>query len=297
MFVLSLLIVCGVVSLSCLKDVTFLNFGSSNEETLFRTTFHNLAQIVKIDVTIPMSLQSVSCFQFCRSVTLYRGENITDVSPLRTASRVKLSGFPLVVNINSLGHVPSLTLCQCSSIADISGLGKSGQNHVELFECHKIADFSPLSEVKIVTIHNCKLFCDDQEISGVSNLSLHCYHGPLSGFHFHHLKRLEISCHNCTEPFPLNLFRNIENITLFRCDFVSIEGIGYNKTVVVERCHQLTDISAFKNVPDVTIIYCYGINDITPLRNATRIRVKKNFDQEMQGYGTLKVPIAIWQYR
>jgi hypothetical protein len=49
------------------------------------------------------------------------------------------------------------------------------------------------------------------------------------------------------------------------------------------------------NVPDVTIISCNGIHDITPLKNATRIKVKKHSDQKMQGYGTLKVPVAIWE--
>jgi hypothetical protein len=224
------------VNLSSLIDVIFLNFCSLsrklNEETT-STAFHNLAQIVKIAVDIPISLRSVSCFEFCHSVTLHHGENITDVSPLRTVSRVKLSDFPLIDNINSLGHVPSLTLRHCSSITDISGLGKGGQNNVEVIRCHQIADFSPLSEVNTVTINNCKLFSDRHHISGVSSLSLTQYNGSFDHLYFQRLKKLEISYHHCPVPFPLNIFRNVENITLLCCDFVSIEGIGLNQTVAM----------------------------------------------------------------
>jgi hypothetical protein len=123
------------------------------------------------------SYNHLSLFKAASKVSLTRGYQILDVSPLSAVHSVSLIRFPQLVEISSLSSVRHLTIIHCDKIEDISKLG----NHqsITLGYCNRIKDFSSLKHVKKVKIVNCQYFNDLQPLSGVLSLTLVHYNGSI----------------------------------------------------------------------------------------------------------------------
>ena len=220
----------------------------------------------------------------------------SDLSCLANVRSLKLINFPNLVDISYLGHVKCLTLNSCGAITTLTGLGQPGQREVALKYLHGITDFSPVKSVQKLTVSCCNGFNDQQDISGVCELVLSCY-SSISALRFSRcLESFTLEDYTFTDEFPLSISSQVKYLILNRCAFKRVEGRGAVEKVRLLNCSQLVTVEAFRDVQDVTLIYCRGLRSIRCLHKVERLSVTRyKIDPPLDGFGEMKNLISIWK--
>ncbi len=168
-----------------------------------------------------------------------RGIGFKDLSSLRNAHRLFLSGILELTDVSLLGGVEELIIASCLNVKVICDLGRvsnlklfqgeinsleglgEGNSSVSLSGLPEKIDLTPLRSIHEVCLSYCDCLVHCRELANVQHLSI-------------------LYCQNFEDTSGLG---NLKSLSLVECDKLSrLVGIGRVGIVHLEACTQLEDI-------------------------------------------------------
>lgn len=215
---------------------------------------------------------------------VYLFANLADISMLRNAKSVKLSGFNDLKDVSPLANVKEVTFYYCY-LRDID-----------------IASLRDVPRLRIHQVHN--LYSSEKMQNQLVDVFT-----DFGGFgrnirpdfrSFLHVPNLSVALRFSTKDqlianeYVLS-FQNLQSLTLesFKWEIDKYEALGdiprvtlmcletqnitclgrKNRYVELNMCYSIEDVSSLKNVPVVTIIRCPGIKNMEVLGDVPRLKV------------------------
>ena len=109
-----------------------------------------------------------------RSLTVTQAPELSEFYNLRHLFSVQLNYCNRLRSLEGLGEVTVLTIRGCRELRSLEGLrnGKFDRT-IAIIDCQEVRDFSPLNNVRKVTISACPGFTDCSQVSGVKDLTIY----------------------------------------------------------------------------------------------------------------------------
>lgn len=215
---------------------------------------------------------------------VYLVANLTDISMLRNAKSVKLSGFNDLKDVSPLAKVKEVNFYHCySRDIDISSLRTVPT--LRIHQAHNLYSSEKMQNQFVDIFTDFGGFGRNvrtvfRSFSHVQNLSLTL---RLSSEEQLRASEYVLSFQNL-QSLTLERFKgeidkyealgDIPRVTLVSLETKNIKCLGRkNRYVELNMCYNVEDVSSLKNVPVVTIIRCPGIKNMEVLGDVPRLKV------------------------
>ncbi len=218
--------------------------------------------------------------------------NLTDISMLRNAKTVKLTGFKQLEDVSPLANVKEVSFYQCFNNC-IKGVDIWTLRYVPKLSISLSENVYSREKMQNQFVHLSIGFADFDETGGqlisnfrtfveVPNLSLFLFF-PFSEeqliaseylLSFQNLQSLTLNGYE-GEIDNYQVLGDIPRVTLrLLVTATSITCLGRkNHHVTLHMCYEVEDVSSLKNVPVVTIMRCPAIKNLEVLANVPRLKI------------------------
>jgi hypothetical protein len=260
----------------------------------------NNNRLKKVCLSLFENLKQVSFLRHLQELTLESCYQLVDVNCFHNIPKLTIKLCPRVSDISRLGKVHSLTLEECQRIEDVSSL--TDNYSVTLRFCYN----SKKSVFRFTNVHRLSVdvLNSATESLVLAREALTLKHLTLLNYcdEILHLSPLLVSLHvslylnSSVRPrYLLNTFQLLQDVTinyfntqvdfsplkrtpivrLYQCSFETLNGLGDNRYIRVERCKLLSDFSALKDVSRVEIIDCQKLKNGQDLLNVENLMIRQ----------------------
>lgn len=184
-----------------------------------------------------------------RKLTLPFKAQQVDLTPLGSLSKLRFNAnFCLITDITPLSKIPDLTISGCFRLTDFSVL--SSQRYLRIYNCSGLSDASSFRSIHKLVLHECHNFSDVSALYGVYDLTLLNCKGvkdisKLGNHHCLDIGSLEVADFSC--------FLHVPHVRINNCPISDASVLRYAKSVALEYCLNISDVSVLKNAKKVEI--------------------------------------------
>lgn len=201
-------------------------------------------------------------------------EGFFDYEKLSHLKKLHLLDAIQLTDITALQDIPDLSISNPILLKDFTKLGKQ-QKRLNIYNGTGLIDVNSFSKIHELILTECDGLIDVSPLKGIYylNLSFCRQVNDISCLGNHH--RLVIL--SCSENLiGYNSLVNIPYITLGSCDIEDITVLKYAKSIELNNCFQVKDISPIKDVKHILIKYCDNIHNIQELKNVYNLTIFSN---------------------
>lgn len=186
-----------------------------------------------------------------------------DLSTYSDVQSVRFVDFDELRDLSPLSECPRIELHRCHKIQDFSCLRK--QKFLFISESESLKDVRNFQNIKVVCLRQCENLIDVSPLFGVYDLSLiGCQQvRDISGLGNH--QKINISfCSYFLQGY--DALQHIPHVRLEACNISNVSCLRYAKSVSLEYCGLLADVSPLKGIERLTLTGCSNnLRDISSI--------------------------------
>ncbi len=254
----------------CVKDISGL--GNHHRLTLklmssSLTGYERLLHIPNV-ILHHSNITDLTVLQYAKVVSLRGCDKELDVGPLSNVKKLDIQTHSVLVNLDRLGNIPSLSLQLEDASNEVNDELLPYLNNRRLCLLARkwnITSFSSFSSsIQDLTIgRSGKLAALIHEGKGVK--------------YFEQLQFLTLEQIDGLNTLHVDGFADIPNVTLVHChELHDLNGLGGNRSVDLDCCWGLRDVSSIAKVPIVTLNCCSDVKDVESLSKVPRLKILNN---------------------
>jgi hypothetical protein len=160
-------------------------------------------------VQYSMVINNYSTLGHLKTLSISNCDSIADVSCFHNVQKLSLNSCANITDVSSLGNVHELSLTYCSGITDVSFLGKTYK--LSLKGCDNIFDISALENVHSLNLSYCPLVTDISSLKHVHELEL-C---EFDGTGFAGLEKIEKLVFNSPSITDIGVLTTLKELDIF----------------------------------------------------------------------------------
>lgn len=217
-----------------------------------------------LPIEIP-SLEKIAELSASLKSGFFDYEKLSHLKKLHLLDAIELT------DITALQDIPDLSISNPILLKDFTKLGKQ-QKRLNIYNGTGLIDVSSFSKIHELILTECDGLIDVSPLKGIYylNLSFCRQVNDISCLGKHH--RLVIL--SCSENLiGYNSLVNIPYITLGSCDIEDITVLKYAKSIELNNCFLVKDVSPIKDVKHILIKYCENINNLQELKNVYNLTI------------------------
>ncbi len=213
------------------------------------------------------NITDLKVLQYAKAISLRGCDKELDVSSLSNVMKLDIQTLSRLINLDKLGNIPSLSL----QLED-----ESNEVNDELLSCLKNRRLCLFARKWNIT----SFFAFSSSIQdltiGRSGLLAALIHEGKGTKYFEQLQSLTLEHIDGLKTLNVDGFADIPNLTLVHCYMQNLDGLGRNRSVDLDCCWGVMDVSSIANVPIVTLNCCSDVKDVECLNNVPRLKILNN---------------------
>jgi len=222
----------------------------------------DLGGINSLTITAYENITGFSSLYNLRTLHLYWNHELHDVSILTQLRYLSLVGCHVITDVSALKNIHTLRLYDCAGITDVSALGNI--HTLTLIECPGIRDVSALKNIHTLSIIRCSGVRDYSVIRGRHHkLVIASTQTLYDLWPFANVYHLELDDIDLL-AYCLSDLNEVHTLTLIHCRLLyHIPPLSKSiQNLSISYCHNLYDISAARDIPNLEITHCRHIRNI-----------------------------------
>jgi hypothetical protein len=223
-------------------------------------------------------LERVSGLKRIETLKLINLPALCGIDYFQFLQEIEMVNCSFFQDCSTIAHVPVIHLNNCSTLNDISPLGKH-QVHVTVAYCPKLTSVASLSRVKTVELYHCKMVADVSSLSTVRYLTIVDCEGTLDlRALYHNYSLVYKSTFRSTFPIRANpnvtlMVHSLKHLKYIHCalEQSQLNNLSQLSCARFHQCDfspnimQVVDLNALAKVYYVEIRGCTGVVDVNCL--------------------------------
>ncbi len=200
-------------------------------------------------------------------------KSMTSLGDISHLTKLKLTSLNKILDLSLFQHIPDLEIN--STACDVTIFNKNFQKRLILIYCRNLTNVESFKGIHNLQIVACDSIEDISALYGIYDLSLISCRNikDISKVGNHHRLQIERCAENL---FGYESLEGIPHITLTKCDISDVNVLRDAKSVKLQYCDKIFDISPLKKVKKVELYESQSIINIIELCNVYDLSIDES---------------------